>query len=416
MKSKLRIKSICRILLFLSTVTLCFGEIVYVTDAVTVEEFVGSGFVGYVDGSGIETMFEPAYPFLPKNFQMTKGGNGNIYVIDGNYRIRSISQNGIVSTLIKNDSILSFSLLASNGLGRMISEASDSKGSNLFTVSEQANFSPIKVINQTSLKILRFDGICMDLQGNTFLSQGNRIYRLTASGILSVHAGSGNEGSADGRGIFCSFAFPKHLACDKNNNIFVWDSYNRKIRKIDNDLNVTTFSGSGGPFDDDGPNNTATYGLNGIYGMNCDDAGNLILACSSRIRIVDTSGSVKTIAGNLNPGYKNGTGKESFFNTATDVVCIGNTIYVAESKYPRIRKITIGQNSVKKPFDNIKIKLSAGITINGTVGKKYNIESSSNGGKQWNSLSELDLPKSPYTWYDESSVGTNNLYRVFETP
>ena len=44
------------------------------------------------------------------------------------------------------------------------------------------------------------------------------------------------------------------------------------------------------------------------------------------------------------------------------------------------------------------------------------IESSSNGGKQWNALTELDLPKSPYTWYDENAVGTNNLYRVFESP
>jgi hypothetical protein len=405
------------ILLFSAVKVLALGSItIYIDSPVTVADFVGSGYVGYVDGSGIETMFEPAYPFLPKNFQMTKGSNGNIYVIDGNYRIRSISQNGIVSTLIKNDSFLSFSLLASNGLGRMISEASGSEGWNLFTVSEQANFSPIKVINQTSLKILRFDGICMDLQGNTFFSEGHRIYKLTASGILSVHAGSGNEGKTDGRGIFCSFAFPKNLACDKNNNIFVWDSYNRKIRKIDSDLNVTTFSGSGGSLDHDGPKNTATYGSDGIYGMNCDENGNLILACRSRVRIVDNTGYAKTIAGNISEGYKNGSGKESLLNMATDVVSIGNIIYVAESKYPRIRKITIGQNSIKRPFDNINIKLSAGITINGTVGKKYNIESSSNGGKQWNALTELELSKTPYTWYDESSVGTNNLYRVFESP
>lgn len=46
----------------------------------------------------------------------------------------------------------------------------------------------------------------------------------------------------------------------------------------------------------------------------------------------------------------------------------------------------------------------------------YSIESSLNGGKQWIGLTELDLTKSPYTWYDENSVGTNNLYRVFETP
>jgi len=96
------------------------------------------------------------------------------------------------------------------------------------------------------------------------------------------------------------------------------------------------------------------------------------------------------------------------------LVCYKNFVFVYDTT--RIRKITIGESLAKKPFDNISIKLSAGITINGTVGKKYSIESSSNGGKQWAALTELELSKTPYTWYDENSVGTNNLYRVFETP
>ena len=126
-------------------------------------------------------------------------------------------------------------------------------------------------------------------------------------------------------------------------------------------------------------------------------------------------GNVQTIAGDAyRPGYYNSIGSEALFREPKDLVCIGNNIFVFDRT--RIRKITIGESSVKKPFDNINIKLSAGITINGTVGKKYNIESSSNGGKQWNGLTELELSKTPFTWYDENSVGTNNLYRVFETP
>ncbi len=131
--------------------------------------------------------------------------------------------------------------------------------------------------------------------------------------------------------------------------------------------------------------------------------------------MIDVNGTVKSVAGNYgNGGYKNGSGKTSLFNRPVDLLCYKNLVFVYDTT--RIRKITIGESSVKKPFDNINIKLSAGITINGTVGKKYNIESSSNGGKQWIGLTELDLPKTPYTWYDENSVGTNNLYRVFESP
>ena len=146
--------------------------------------------------------------------------------------------------------------------------------------------------------------------------------------------------------------------------------------------------------------------------------GKIIITDGTSIRIVYKNGFVETIAGDYyNHCYKNGSGKESRFQFASDVVSVGNIIYVADDKYHlRIRKITLGQSSAKKLFYNIKIKLSAGITINGTVGKEYSIESSSNGGKQWIGLTELDLPKTPYTWYDENSVGTNNLYRVFESP
>jgi hypothetical protein len=202
--------------------------------------------------------------------------------------------------------------------------------------------------------------------------------------------------------------------CDQFDNIYVNDSGNQCIRKIDKNKNVTLFAGKNSSgLDFDGDKNVALIGK--IKGLACDKSGNLYFTSGNSVRVITTSGFVKTVAGNYsNVGYNNGTSEESLFNNPKDLVCFGSTVFVYDNY--RIRKITIGQNSIKKPVDNISIKLSAGITINGTVGKKYTVESSSNGGKEWNGLVELDLTKSPYTWYDENAVGTNNLYRVFESP
>ena len=394
---------------------ICFGEQIYISDPVIVEDFVGSGLIGDVDGVGNQTMFEiPAMG----NYFLTCDKIGNLYFLSGNkyggkQNLRKISSNGVVSTLADASNVDLFANSPNENF--YFVDKSDNRIIKTSTFLEYFN-------HKTGLDIRTkvINGVCVDSIGNVYLSNSyeHRIYKIDINGNYTVLAGSGNKGSADGTGIFCSFNNPKHLAIDSRDNIYVNDSYNSAIRVIDQSKKVTTLVGKYrfSTSDLDGAAEIAS--ISGIKGMSSTADGNIIITDGTSIRIVYKTGFVKTVAGDYyNRGYKNGSGKESRFQFAADVVSVGNIIYVADDEYhPRIRKITIGQSLVKKPFDNIKIKLSAGITINGTVGKKYSIESSSNGGKQWNALTELDLPKTPYTWYDENSVGTNNLYRVFETP
>ena len=257
-------------------------------------------------------------------------------------------------------------------------------------------------------------GICIDNFGNTYFSTDNKITKLYKNGVYEVFAGSGNGGFINGNGIFSSFLGTRFLTSDSENNIYVYDVGNVCVRKIDKSKNVTWLSGINIPnIYVDGPKTKAVLG--NINGFASDNNDNIIFSSGSAIRRIDKFGNVQTIAGDAyRSGYYNAIGSEALFREPKDLVCIGNSIFVFDRT--RIRKITIGEGSSRKPFDKIDIKLSAGITINGTVGKKYSIESSSNGGKQWTGLTELDLPKTPYTWYDENSVGANNLYRVYETP
>jgi hypothetical protein len=394
-----------------STVIICFGEQIYISEPVIVEDFVGSGFVGDVDGVGNQTMFEVTEK---ETFYLTSDQLDNIYFLSGkndNKSLKKVSKEKNLTTIGKSK----FTFCAFyNSDFYLVSEFYNriyKSSTFLNSVIHRSDISP---------KLASIGGMCIDSFGNIYLSftENHKIYRLKPNGDFEVFAGSGNIGSADGTGIFSSFNKPKHLAVDSSNNIYVNDSNNWAVRMIDSLRNVKTFAGRGriiGSDNLDGPRNISE--CRNMNGLSCDSNGNVIVASGNSIRIIDKTGYIKTIAGDyFQPGYKNDIGENSLFQDAVDIIVLKNEIYVAESKYPRIRKITIGKSSAKKPFDNIKIKLSAGITINGTVGKKYNIESSSNGGKQWNALTELELSKTPYTWYDENSVGTNNLYRVFESP
>ena len=400
------------------------GSVIYLSEPVTVSTFVGSGFYGYMDGVGEKTMFQPN--FDPSDLErsllcITIKSDGTIFMIDGSGvqgRLRKIIQDGTVSTVADFTKIPYIGSMADSGKDYLF--IFNSSKDSIFKLFE-SNISTQVHKNGMQSPIAKVLGgfaraMCVDSNGNIYLTSysENRIYRISNDGVCEFYAGSGNQGLVDGNGLFCSFFRPSHIVCDQFDNIYVNDSGNQCIRKIDKNRNVTLFSGKNSSGNDfDGDKNVASIGK--IKGLACDKIGNLYFSSGNSIRVITTSGFVKTVAGNYNNvGYNNGTSEQSLFNNPKDLVCFGSNVFVYDNQ--RIRKITIGESLVKKPFDNINIKLSAGITINGTVGKKYNIESSSNGGKQWNALTELELSKTPYTWYDENSVGTNNLYRVFETP
>jgi len=81
-------------------------------------------------------------------------------------------------------------------------------------------------------------GITLDAQGNIYFTQAsgfgnyNKVYKLTASGIIDVYAGSGVKGFIDGDANSAKFDAPWHLATDSHGNIYVSDYFNNRVRKI----------------------------------------------------------------------------------------------------------------------------------------------------------------------------------------
>jgi sugar lactone lactonase YvrE len=139
------------------------------------------------------------------------------------------------------------------------------------------------------------------------------------------------------------------VAVDSTGNVYVADSANSRIRKIDTSGNVTTFAGNGqyGPQDGTGgPNGTAE--LFGPAGVAVDGSGNVYVAdtLNERICKIDPSGNVTTVAGEYQPGtpgtpsYADGPGGTARFSSPTGlaVTAIG-IIYVADTGNNRIREI-----------------------------------------------------------------------------
>ncbi len=402
---------------------LCVTAQTYDTNNVVVQTFAGSGFSGYVDGVGQQTMFNG-----PK--LIVADSQGSLFVWDsGNYKIRAILPDGTVSTFASFASGIGVQAMAidHNDSVWMLS-SSHNFYTNLYQVAANGTVTrfdltgfPVSGINPI------WSGLCLDSLGNIYLSSpwANRIYRYTTNGVLTVFAGSGNAGYADGSGIFTAFNFPTTLAVDAANNIYVWEALgsfggNFLIRRIDQSQNVTTFAGK---YQDsasaDGVGSNA--GFSNIYQMCPDGSGNLILACGNCIRRISATTNVVTIAGTFSSqtgvgyAYTNGAGNLARFNGANGVCISGGTIYVADSNNQRIRSIT--NNSTAQPVlpANLLLNTYPGLQIVGTVGRTYQVETSPD-MTNWTTRTTLLLTSSPYLWIDQNPVSGNKFYRAMLLP
>jgi sugar lactone lactonase YvrE len=186
-------------------------------------------------------------------------------------------------------------------------------------------------------------GIAVDASGNLFIQDwtGNVIRKYTTAGVLSIFAGSGKAGRADGQGRLASFSQPDGIITDAAGNIYVGDQTYRLIRKITPTGFVTTLVGSGVVGSADGIGSAASFYY--TRGLSIDSAGNIYVADqgNNKIRKVTQAGVVTTIAGNGARGLINGIGKGAIFYSpaGTSIDDAGN-LYIADTRNNVIRKIT----------------------------------------------------------------------------
>ncbi|MCE7996902.1 MAG: T9SS type A sorting domain-containing protein, partial [Roseivirga sp.] len=181
--------------------------------------------------------------------------------------------------------------------------------------------------------------IAIDANNNIYVTDtyNYRVRKITPEGVVSTLAGSGNDEVANGTGTSASFSYIFAMAVDSEGNVYV--GHGSLIRKITPEGVVTDFAGTGVPDNVDGPVNTAP--IHFIQGLTFDSQDNLIVLAEHSVRKVSTDGIVSTIAGSKNRGSQDGTGTEaSFAFPAGVVVDADDNIYVADRENNLIRKIT----------------------------------------------------------------------------
>jgi sugar lactone lactonase YvrE len=185
-------------------------------------------------------------------------------------------------------------------------------------------------------------GLAADAQGNIFVadSRNNMIRRISPDGVVTTIAGNGNAGSADGRGDRASFFYPEGVAVDRKGNLYIADTHNSLIRKIDTGGFVTTLAGQRIYYNVPGKDTVVRF--DNPVGIAVDDSGFVYVADRGNdlIRKISPAGKVYTISGNGRPGAKNGNGSSASFYLPGGITLdsIGN-IYVADTYNNLIRKI-----------------------------------------------------------------------------
>jgi uncharacterized protein (TIGR03437 family) len=190
-------------------------------------------------------------------------------------------------------------------------------------------------------------GVAVDAAGNLYVadSLNNLVRRVDPKGVITTFAGNGTAGFGGDGGAATSAQLngPQGLAVDSAGNLYIADTQNARVRKVSGGT-ISTVAGSGtSGFGGDGGAATGAQ-LNAPFGVALDAAGNLYIAefGNNRIRKVGTNGNITTIAGTGVSGYSGdgGAATSALLNGPQSVVVDGSgNVFIADTGNNRVRKI-----------------------------------------------------------------------------
>ena len=174
----------------------------------------------------------------------------------------------------------------------------------------------------------------------------NKIRKVDTSGRISSVAGTGDRGfSGDGGpAIEATLAAPRDVAVAADGSLYISDSGNHRIRKLNPAGDISTVAGtrSSGFRRDGGLATSAELDL--PLGIAVDGSGDLFIADSRnhRIRRVLATGIIITLAGSNNFGGDGGPATDAllFFPLSVAVDSVGD-LYIADSRNHRTRQVNV---------------------------------------------------------------------------
>ncbi|GAB3897473.1 hypothetical protein GCM10028825_45190 [Spirosoma agri] len=275
-----------------------------------VTTLAGTGEVGFEGDNGPATNAKFIQPL-----GMAIDATGRVYIADSqNHRVRRIDLNGVITTIAGN---------GINGYG----------GDGGLAVNATLRFPTCVVI---------------DKDGNLYIvdSGNNRIRKVGVDGVINTVAGNGTPsfGGDGGPATSAQLQYPSAVAVDNSGNLYIADTYNNRIRKVDVNGVITTVAGDGSlqSRGDGGlAINASVYRPNDLT---IDDAGVIYLSQQDgRVRKINTNGIIEPVAGNGTSGFSGDGGlavnAQISAVPGVDVDASGN-VYIADQDNYRIRRIT----------------------------------------------------------------------------
>ena len=352
-----------------------------------VTTIAGSGAPGAEDGSAVSATFSDP-------FGIAVDRRGSVIIADGGQcnRIRRITVDGKVETIagssegFADGNALQAQFNTPSGIAIdpkgniVIADTSNNRVRKLSkdgaTVSTIAG-TGVAGFTDGPASAAQFDGpigVAVDRHGNLFIADAynDSIRKLTTEGVVTTVAGSGSPGYSDGQVDVAMFDTPSGIAVDRDGNLFVADTGNRAIRKINTNGEVSTIAGrsdgsQGGEVKLNRPVGIAVTG-DGFLFVTDDESGRVI-------RIAPDF-EIRTYAGGV-AGFANGAGALARFNGPSSIaVDRHGVLYVADSQNYLIREIVPALTApaakernvyVQPPEDGAKTSAEAVIPILNTA-------------------------------------------------
>ncbi len=333
----------------------------------TITTVAGTGESGFGGDGGPAVQAQIARPA-----GVTVGGSGNLYIADrDNHRIRKVDSTGMITTVAGTGE----SGFGGDGgpaiqaqFARPVGVAVDSSD-NLY-IADRDNHR-IRKVDSTGMITtvagtgesgfggdggpaiqaqLRFPaGVAVDSSGNLYIADrdNHRVRKVDSNGTITTVAGTGEYGFGGdgGPAIQAQLRFPAGIAVDSSGNLYIADTLNHRIRKVDSTGTITTVAGMA-PEDfgeDGGDGGPAIQAHISPTGVAADGAGNLYIIDIGSIRKVDSAGTITTVAGMRNYGGNRGDGGPATWahlNSPAGVAVDGTgNLYIADTLNHRIHKV-----------------------------------------------------------------------------
>ena len=273
----------------------------------TITTIAGTGASGYSGDGGMATEASLNFPN-----GVALDSSGNLYITDWrNHRVRKVDTSGTITTVAGNGE-KGFSGDNGNAVDARLHFPRDIEvdGSGNLYIVDSRNDRIRKVDTSgiiTSLATFKFArGLAIDASGNVYVSDisVHRIRKVDTMGTATNIAGTGESGFSGDGGAATSARLddPDGVAVDGSGNLYIADTNNQRIRKVDTSGTITTVAGTGragighGGFSGNGGAATSAR-LNLPRGVAVDGSGNLYIVdtFNHRVRRVDTSGTITTV-------------------------------------------------------------------------------------------------------------------------